>query len=175
MILDCDSVWVRIVIAWKQPLHIGSSSKSTNSDSIHLARLNESLKKLNGKTTLPNIISVGDINIPDICWENNTISNNPQYFVNLNQSLLGMANNNMLRQLWYTPKTGDNMLNQIIATIADHISNNDTVPAMSDHDVMMVRLSTTVKCAHNKTCPLNLRRKGNMHGLGENMETFKDQ
>ena len=171
---DCESIWVKIVFAGKQPLHIGSFYRPTNSDPIPLVKLDESLKKLTGKATLPNIILAGDFNAPDINWENNTINKNPQYGVKLNQTLLDTANDNMLSQLQHTPTRGDNVLDIVFTTIPDQITNIDTVPGISDHDAVTVQLDTTVKYARKKPRTVYLYRKGNMEGLKEDMEIFKD-
>ena len=108
MIMDCDSVWVRIVIAGKQLLHIGSFSRSTDSEPNPLVKLDESLKKLTGKTTPLNIISAGDFNGPDLSWENNTINNNTWNGTKLNQTLPWIANKNMLSKHRDAATTGDN-------------------------------------------------------------------
>ena len=73
MIVDCDSILVKTVFAGMQALHIGSFYRLRKSDPISLVKFDESLKKLTGKVTVPNIIIAGDFNVSDIIQENNTI------------------------------------------------------------------------------------------------------
>ena len=77
------------------------------------------MKKLTSKSTLPNIIWAGDFNTPDIDWENNTIvtgKNKPQYGIPVNQTLIDLANDNMLSQLQHIPSRGDNILDLVFTT-----------------------------------------------------------
>ena len=92
----------------------------------------------------------------------------------LNQTLLDTANDNMLSQLQRTPTRGDKVLDLVFTTTPDQITNIDTVSGMSDHDAVTVQLDTTVKYARKKPRTVYLYRKGNMEGLKEDMEIFKD-
>ena len=103
---DCEAIWVKIIFAGKQPLYIGSFYRPTNDDPAALLKLDEALKKLTQKNTLPNIVLLGDFNTPHINWENNTITNQPQYGYHLNQVLIDLANDNVLSQMQQIPSRG---------------------------------------------------------------------
>ena len=177
MDVDCEAIWIKIIFAGKQPLFVGSFYRPKNNDPTPLVKLDEAVKKLTSKTTLPNIVLAGDFNTPDIDWENNTIvsgKNKPQYGMRLNQTLMDLANDNMLSQMQHSPSRGDNILDLIFTTIPDQIRKVETVPGMSDHDAVAVELDTTVKYACKKPRKVFLYKKGNMDGLRDDMEKYKD-
>ena len=172
---ECEALWIKILFAGKQPLYIGSFYRPTNTDPVPLQKLDEVLKTLTGKATLPNIILTGDFNMPDINWENNTIKANPQYGKFINQTLLDMGNDNMLSQLQHLPTRGDNILDLVYTTLPDQVQSIETVPGISDHDAVTVHLDTTVKYGRKKPRTAYVYKKGDVNGLRNEMESFKDQ
>ncbi|XP_072028193.1 uncharacterized protein [Amphiura filiformis] len=174
---DCEAIWVKILFAGKQPLYVGCFYRPTDRDPIPLTKLDEAVKKLTGKSALPNIILTGDFNTPDIDWENGTIvtgENKPQYGRHLNQTMINLANDNMLSQVQRIPTRGENILDLVFTTIPDQIRKVETAPGMSDHDAVAVQLDTTVKYARKKPRKVYLYKKGNMDGIRDGMEQYKD-
>jgi hypothetical protein len=85
----CEIVWARIEIANKKPLYIGSFYRTPSKDDPEIInQLHESVSKLTCKKddVLPNIIINGDINTPDIIWEDLTVNNNPNYSMSIDFS-----------------------------------------------------------------------------------------
>jgi uncharacterized protein with von Willebrand factor type A (vWA) domain len=50
----------------------------------------------------------------------------------------------------------------------------ETVPGMSDHDAVSAQLDTTVKYVRKKPRKVYLYKKGNMKGLRDDMENYKE-
>ena len=113
--------------------------------------------------------------MPDINWENNTIKTKPQYGKFINQTLLDMGNDNMLSQLQRIPTRGDNILDLVYTTLPDQVQSIETVPGISDHDAVTVHLDTTVRYGRKKPRTVYVYKKGDMNGLRDEMESFKDQ
>ena len=174
---DCESIWIKIIFAGKQPLYIGSFYRPTNANPVPLTKLDEALKKLTTRSTLPNIILAGDFNTPDINWKDSTIitgENKPRYGKHLNQTMLDLANDNMLSQMQHLPTRGDSVLDLVFTTIPDQIIKTDTTPGMADHDAVTVQLDTTVKYGRKKPRIVYQYNKGDMDGLRKDLESFKD-
>ena len=110
---DCETVWVKIIFAGKQPLYVGSFYRPTNEDPSPLEELDKAVRKLTSKNSLPNILLCGDFNTPDINWDNNSMKKSPQYGKKLNQTLLDLVNDNMLTQMQHEPSRGDNILDLV--------------------------------------------------------------
>ena len=105
-------IYFSLVIANKKPLYIGSFYRTPSKDDTEIIKqLHESVSKLTCKKddVLPNIIINGDFNTPDIIWEDLTVNNNPNYSMQLNNTMLDFVNANFLTQLINTPTRNDNL------------------------------------------------------------------
>ena len=174
---DCESVWGKIIFAGKQPLYVGSFYRPTNCDPKPLEELDRAVRKLTGKNSLPNIILCGDFNTPSINWDNNSIikgQNGPQYGKKLNQTLLDLANDNMLTQVQHEPTQGENILDLVFTTIPDQVKKVNAVSGMADHDAVSAELDTAVKYSRKQPRTVYLYKKGDMEGVKQYLEDFKD-
>eukprot|EP00057_Strongylocentrotus_purpuratus_P010558 XP_011665032.1 PREDICTED: RNA-directed DNA polymerase from mobile element jockey-like [Strongylocentrotus purpuratus] len=171
---DCESIWVKIFFAGKQPLYVGSIYRPTDRDTKPLEELDKALKKLTTKNRLPNIILAGDFNTPDIDWKTNSIKRKPQYGMELNQLLLDTANDNMLTQVQHKPTREGNVLDLCFTTLPDQIKQVDTAPGISDHDVVNVEMDTAVKYSRKQPRTVYHYNKGDMNGVRKELEDFKE-
>jgi len=102
----------------RKPLYIGSFYRTpSNDDPDVINKLHDSMSKLTCKdTVLPNIILTGDFNVPDINWDNMSIRNNPNYSLQLNNTMIDFVNANYLSQLTDQPTRNDNILDLTLTT-----------------------------------------------------------
>ncbi|XP_072042992.1 uncharacterized protein [Amphiura filiformis] len=100
--------------------------------------------------------------------------NKPQYGKRLNQTLIDLANDNMLVQMQHIPTRGENILDLVFTNIPDQLRKVETVPGISDHDAVIVQLDTTVKYIRRKPRKVYLYKKGDMDGLRDEMESYKE-
>jgi hypothetical protein len=132
---SCEVVWIKLEINKSKPLYIGSFYRTPSKDDPDVInKLHESILKLTCKhTVLPNIILTGDVNVPDIIWDNMSIRNNPNYSLQLNNTMIDFVNANYLSQLTDQPTRNDNILDLTLTTNPDIISGMEILPGMSDH------------------------------------------
>jgi hypothetical protein len=130
---SCEVVWIKFNKS--KPLYIGSFYRTPSKDDPDVInKLHESILKLTCKhTVLPNIILTGDVNVPDIIWDNMSIRNNPNYSLQLNNTMIDFVNANYLSQLTDQPTRNDNILDLTLTTNPDIISGMEILPGMSDH------------------------------------------
>ena len=115
---SCEVVWIKLEINKSKPLYIGSFYRTPSKDDPDVInKLHESILKLTCKhTVLPNIILTGDVNVPDINWDNMSIRNNPNYSLQLNNTMIDFVNANYLSQLTDQPTRNDNILDLTLTT-----------------------------------------------------------
>jgi hypothetical protein len=65
---------------------------------------------------------------PDIIWEVLTVNNNPNYSMQLNNTILDFVNANFLTQLTNTPTRNDNILDLVLSTNPDIIYDLEIHP-----------------------------------------------
>jgi len=78
-----------------------------------ITQLSESLHKLcSNQAVPPNILLVGDFNLPSIQWTEGCgqIAVNPSYGLEINHSLVDIVNDNNLEQLVNEPTRGTDIL-----------------------------------------------------------------
>ena len=121
----------RFTLSGSKPLYLASFYKPPNITSQPLEALAFSYNKLITLHTRssPNIINVGDFNLPGIDWETDC-SNKCQHEV-----LLDFLFNNSLSQLisQTTRPTSNSILDLLITSSPNLIENIQTVPGISDH------------------------------------------
>jgi exonuclease III len=144
----CEIVWARIEIANKKPLYIGSFYRTPSKDDPEIInQLHESVSKLTCKKdgVLLNVIINGDVNTPNIIWEDLTVNNNPNYSIQLNNTMLDFVNANFLTRLINTPTRNDNILDLVLSTNPDIIYDLEIHPGMSDHNAITYQVNLSVK------------------------------
>ena len=93
--LDVDSelVWVKVRFVGRNPLYICSFYSVPNSSTEPLFQLvRESMLKLYSERTLPDTVLAGDVNLPDMDWENGYVNPSPIHGHEVNQVMLDIAN-----------------------------------------------------------------------------------
>ena len=89
----------------------------------------------------------GDVNLPDINWQDNCIEGH-QYSLNTNNIFLEFLNNNGLSQIVNTPTRGFNILDVFVTNRPSLIESCTVVDGISDHEVVL-----TKSLIQAKVCP----------------------
>jgi len=86
----------------------------------------------------PTIVIAGDFNLPSINWSDNgaTVLPLPTNGRELNSLCLELMDDSSLEQLVYQPTRQGNILDIVLTTDPDMISDIDIVPGISDHEVI---------------------------------------
>ena len=140
-------MWIKLEINKSKPLYIGSFYRTPSTeDPDVINKLHESILKLTCKdTVLPNIILTGDFNVPDINWGNMSIRNNPNYSLQLNNTMIDFVNVNYISHLTDQPTRNDNILDLTLTTNPDIISVTEILTGISDHCAVLFYVNVTTK------------------------------
>jgi hypothetical protein len=80
----------------------------------------------------------------------------------------------MLTQVQHLPTRGENILDLCFTTLPDQVKKVNTAPGLGDHHAVVVDLDTAVKYSRKQPRTVYMYRKGNMDGVRENLEDFKN-
>ncbi len=172
---NSESVWAKLQVKGSPAVILGAHYRPPDSNVAPISELNDSITKLSTESPNANIILGGDFNLPSISWEDNSISEKPQYGQEINTTFLDMVNDNGLMQKVNEPTHNDNILDLILTKNPDSVSNVKVVPGISDHSIVTASLSLDAQ--HNKKKPRKVWMfdKGNVDGLIGDMDKFRQE
>ena len=75
----------------------------------------------------------GDFNVPHIGWKTNTILENPQYGIEINENVIDIVNNHSPTQVVQEPPHGKNTLDLIFTTSPDLMDEIQTTSDISNY------------------------------------------
>lgn len=119
---------------------------------------------------LPNFIINGNFNTPDIIWEDLTVNNNPNYSMQLNNTMLYFVHANFLTQLINTPTRNDSILDLVLSTNPDIIYDLEIHPGMNDHNAITYQVNLSVKRQKKPDRYVYQYKKGNIENIKMDME-----
>ena len=119
-------------------LIICSAYYPPSSSDGYLTNLCNSLESI--KSSHPNSVFwvAGDVNLPDINWQDNCIEGH-QYSLNTNNVFIEVLNNNGLSQMVNTPTRGSNILDVFVTNRPSLIESCTVVDGISDHEVVLTK------------------------------------
>ena len=133
-------VWAKISQVGQKDLLIGSYYRSPSSDLDHLDKLSSSLTRVSNSNS--NIWLSGDFNVPHIEWETESISpqcqNRP-----IHKKLLDITSSSSLTQVVNKATRNENTLDLFFTNNPSLINRVETLPGMSDHDIVYVESEST--------------------------------
>jgi hypothetical protein len=140
---NCEAIWANIQFANSKPLYIASFYRPQVSVGNPIDELNTSISKLMSANPRkhPNIIIGGDFNVPDINWETGETTNSKT--ASLHNKFLSFMFDNSLTQLVkvVTRPISNNILDLIVTSNPVLVSNIESLPGMSDHNVVLFDLN----------------------------------
>ena len=114
----------------------------------------------------PNIFLTGDFNVPDIDWQTPRPKPNPQYGLEVNNSMCDIFTENDLTQC------NDKQITLVCSTNPDLITNVQVYPGMSDHSLVITELNMSTKLAKKKPRQIYMSKRGNMDGVKEDIKNL---
>ena len=127
-------------------------------------------------TSYPNctIWIAGDVNLPGICWKNNTVVNH-RYSLRINNDFISCINDSGLEQMVNFPTRGDNILDIFLSNRPSLVNRIQCLPGFSDHD--MVLIDSDVVAKRNKPVKREIRlwKKSNEEGIRQDLQSFSEQ
>ena len=156
-------------------MFIGSFYRPTDSNPDPLKALDKSLRSLASNGALPNVILSGDMNLPSIDWDNLTVKSNPQYGYMVNRLFLDIVEEHALHQNVHEPTRLDNILDLVLTTYPDTVSNVQVSPGMSDHSVVTAEISLNLRRRKMIPRKVFLFKKMDITNLKTEARAFKDK
>ena len=80
----------------------------------NLENLQRDLERIKSEKDITEIILAGNFKVPHINWKTNTILENPQYGIEINENVMDIVNNYSLTQVVQEPTCGKNTLDLIL-------------------------------------------------------------
>ncbi len=142
-LLEVDAaelVWAKITLIGHKDLLLGSYYRPPSSDLEYLDKLNSSLSSASIGNS--NIWLAGDFNVPHIEWESESISPQCQNRT-IHNRLLDITSSNSLTQVVNKSTRGENTLDLFFTNNPSLINRVETMPGMSDHDIVYVESEIT--------------------------------
>ena len=154
-----------------QKVILCSIYRPPSSDISHLQELTKILKEIVISNPTNPIWIGGDMNLPNINWNNNTVVNNC-YPLALCNTILDFTADHGFFQTVQTPTRNQNILDIFLTNRASTISSCEVIPGISDHEI--VSISTTVAVSHNMKQERNifLWHKANFDSINDYISDF---
>ena len=173
--LDCqaEALWIKIEMANQKPLCIASFYRPPGSDIQPFDAFNHSLDCLHANGFFPRIVIAGDMNVPDINWSNNTVKDDPQYGVLVNQKFLNIVDDHGLTQPVSFPTRQASVLDLVVVKPPDLVSNltsSDGISGINDHSAVSFELNLTVKVSKKKPRSVYKFAKANLEDIHHDAE-----
>ena len=127
-------IWAKVTPSKRAPIYVCSFYRPPDLSIDPILQLGLSLNTLTRRfTELPNIIVMGDFNLPGINWLDGSgqVISNPSYGVELNNIFLDQINDIGLNKFVNTPTRNNNILDLVLST-SSTILDLTTAPGMSD-------------------------------------------
>jgi hypothetical protein len=96
------------------------------------------------------IISAGDFNLPGWDWSQNIIKQNTQCIAN-HEQFADILDDNGMAQLVKQPTRGSNTLDLVVTNHPDSFRRVETLPGLSDHDIVFTEVNINPKKSIQKT------------------------
>ena len=138
----CEIVWTKVHFFRNKAVYLASYYRPPNDHTASLEALHESLAILYRSCKLPpSIIIAGDLNLPDINWENLCTTN--QHTATKHNKLLEIVSEYGLTNMVNEPTRLDsgNILDLVLTSNPALISNVNTVSGMSDHEAVLFQIN----------------------------------
>jgi len=141
---DTEMVWVKLCLDKSKPIYICSFYRPPNTSVDSITEFRHLLSEIFcHNSDSPRIIVAGDFNLPDTQWEEGLghINPSPVYGYELNALFVETMNDYGFEQLVDLPTRGNHILDLVISTHPDIVSQVEVVPGISDHKAITFKLT----------------------------------
>ena len=135
---NCEIVWCKINIQRSKTLFVGAYYRPHENDEDSTIQLESSLRRLHNSSS--HIVLGGDFNAPGWDWANAKLKETcrvPQLY----NTLIGTLDDCGLQQMVEFPTRGKNTLDLICTNAPGKIGNIDSLPGISDHNIVSCTMS----------------------------------
>ena len=115
----------------------------------------------------------GDVNLPAIDWQNNTIIST-RYNLSINSRLLDLLSDHGLSQIVDFPTRGQNILDIFLTNRPSMITSCTPIPGISDHEAILIHSNTSITLPHPTKRRIYQWNKLNIDTFLLHFNSFKD-
>jgi hypothetical protein len=119
------------------------------------------------------IISAGDFNLPGWDWSQNIIKQNTQCIAN-HEKLADILDDNGMA-LVKQPTRGSNTLDLVIANHPDSFNRVETLPGLSDHDIVFTEVNINPRKSIQKSRNIPLYRRANWENMKDDLSKLHEE
>ena len=132
------------------------------------------LDRIKSEKYITEIILAGDFNVPHINWKTNTIIENPQYGIEINENVMDIVNNHSLTQVVQEPTCGKNTLDLIFTTSPDLMDEIQKTPGISDHHAVTALYRSKLDINKNQKPTVYMHGKVDNTAIEKELTDFKE-
>ena len=125
------------------PLIIFGAYRPPRTDLSYIDELCSLLEEISHSNPLATLWLGGDLNLPDINWDHNTIARN-QYPLCINERFIESLQDCHLHQLVNFPTRNNNILDIFATNKPDLIRKCEALPGISDHEIILIKALTSI-------------------------------
>ena len=161
--------------AGNHSVFICSFYRPPGNDINPLIYLREPLETLYNKESSSSIVILGgDFNLPAVLWNGvcGYVNTNPVYGLEVNKSLIDIANDYHLEQLAHENTRENNILDLLFCSHPTKISKVSVVPGISDHEAIYFHFNLKSLSYRNNNHNIYLYHKGDFDGIKKSITDF---
>ncbi len=172
---NAEAVLVRIESEKKQePIVVGSFYRSPSKTSEQqITDIETAIDSAAAYSKSSTLWMGGDMNLPDINWETNSISGN-SCVKTLNQRIINKVNDLGLEQLVDKPTRDDAILDLFFSNKPDLVTRTLVIPGLSDHDIVLVDSRIKPTRARPVARKVNVWKKANIDQMRHDTVVFAE-
>ena len=141
---DCEILCRSIQNPDGDPVIVMSIYRPPNSSKEHALDMLNAVRDICKRYPKSILLIGGDFNLPDITWATNTITGH-QYLKAINEHILALEEDLGLSQMVDFPTRKENTLDLFFTNRPSFVNRCESIPGISDHDVILVVTNITIK------------------------------
>ncbi|XP_072048556.1 uncharacterized protein [Amphiura filiformis] len=147
------------------------SYRPNNNDVDYILKLVQDIESIAKNYPSSTLWVAGDLNLPDIYWENYSIISY-QYRKIINETFLETINNVGLEQLVDEPTRGTNILDLFLTNRPSFVSKCKVIPGVSDHEAVLVDSATRARRQRPVKRKIYLWNRAKLDKIREDVKEF---
>ncbi|CAG2222065.1 unnamed protein product [Mytilus edulis] len=165
---ECEIVWCKLELIGHKAIYLSSYYNPKTSNENGYLELEKSLTRANNiKNAL--IIMAADFNLPDWDWKTKSLKPNTQH-TNIHHKFTDILDDHGLQQMVEEPTRESNALDLIIPNFPNSFNKVETIPGISDHDIVFAELNTILSKQTKKPKKISLYKQTKWENIKENLK-----
>ena len=171
---DIEEIWASLRLSNVSPIILGSFYHPPYSPDLILDELSVSMSHIRSQFPSSKIVLGGDFNCPGIDWSGHILSDS-YVPISLRERLIRFLDYFHLTQIVTFPTRGSNILDLCFVSHPDLVLNCDSLPGLSDHEAVLVELSTTISRGKQALRKIYLYNQANWTAKRDCVSIFSEE